>query len=129
MNDQAVIETIRQINRTWLEGRPQEMSPLVHPDVVLASPGFSGRITGRAAFIAGFEEFCGSAKLRTFQDRDYQVDMVDTTAVASFAFEMVYECEGSSYRATGRDLWVFARQGAGWLAVWRTMLDLHDEPV
>jgi len=27
---------------------------------------------------------------------------------------------------TGRDLWVFQKQGRGWIAVWRTMLDLEE---
>jgi hypothetical protein len=129
MENERVLDALRAINQAWLNGRPHEMSLLIHPDVTMVFPGFSGRIIGRDAFIAGFEEFCGSAKLRSFQDRDHQVDVVETTAVANFAFEMVYEREGSSYRATGRDLWVFARQDASWIAVWRTMLDLHEDPV
>jgi hypothetical protein len=129
METERVLDALRGINQAWLNGRPEEMNPLIHPDIVLVVPGFAGRITGRDAFIAGFEEFCGSAKLQSFQDRDYHVDVVDSTGVASFAFEMVYEREGSTYRATGRDLWVFARQEAGWVAVWRTMLDLQEAPV
>ena len=41
---------------------------------------------------------------------------------------MIYERSGERYRATGRDLWVFARQDGAWLAAWRTMLDLVEEP-
>ena len=38
------------------------------------------------------------------------VDVVGETAVVSFAFAMVYERDGASYRATGRDLWVFGQR-------------------
>jgi hypothetical protein len=41
---------------------------------------------------------------------------------------MVYERSGGRYRSTGRDFWIFARQGDAWLAVWRTMLDLAEQP-
>jgi hypothetical protein len=129
MSPQGVLEAVRTVNRTWLEGRPQDMRALIHPEITMAIPGFTGSVSGRDAFIAGFEEFCNSAKLLSFQDHDHQADVIDTTAVVSFRFEMVYEREGSRYRATGRDLWVFSRQEAGWVAVWRTMLDLQEEPV
>jgi len=48
--------------------------------------------------------------------------------VASFTYEMIYERDGKGNRATGRDLWVLARQDGHWLAVWRTMLDLAEQP-
>jgi hypothetical protein len=129
MNPQGVLEAVQTINRTWLEGRPQDMRPLIHPEITMVIPGFAGSVTGRDAFIAGFEEFCNSAKLHSFKDDDHQVDVIGGTAVTSFRYEMVYEREGSTYRATGRDLWVFARHEANWLAVWRTMLELQEEPV
>jgi hypothetical protein len=41
---------------------------------------------------------------------------------------MVYERSAKRYRATGRDLWVFRREGHGWIAVWRAMLDTAEQP-
>ena len=49
-------------------------------------------------------------------------------AVESFRFEMVYARDGGRWRSTGRDLLMFERKGDSWLAVWRTMLDLAEEP-
>ena len=127
-DSQAVAETLRRINEAWLDGRPHDLLPLVHPEITMVFPGFAGRIQGAASFLAGFEEFCRTARVHSYQEHDRQIDVVADTAVASFRFEMVYEREGSSYQATGRDLWVFTRQSGGWLAVWRTMLDLHEQP-
>ena len=68
------------------------------------------------------------ARIVSYHEHDHQVDLIADMAVASFGFEMIYEREGSGFRARGRDLWVFASQAGGWLACWRTMLDLHEEP-
>ena len=38
------------------------------------------------------------------------------------------EREGASWRSTGWDAWVFERRGDGWVAVWRTMQGVADEP-
>lgn len=54
------------------------------------------------------------------------VDVVGDTAMISFLFAMVYERNSRRYRATGRDFWIFHREGAAWLAVWRTMFDLGE---
>ena len=48
----------------WLAGRPQDMEPLIHPEIVFVFPGFEGRMTGWPAFLAGFEEFCRSSRDR-----------------------------------------------------------------
>jgi hypothetical protein len=42
---------------------------------------------------------------------------------------MIYERAGRRYRSSGRDLWVFQKQGETWIAVWRTMLDIKESEV
>jgi ketosteroid isomerase-like protein len=123
-----VLDAIQRINRTWLEGRPGDLAPLLHPSVIMVLPGFSGRIAGRDAFVAGFVDFCNSAELHEYGESELEVDITGDTAVASFAFDMVYKRSGTSYRATGRDVWVFARQEDSWLATWRAMLELAERP-
>jgi hypothetical protein len=39
---------------------------------------------------------------------------------------MIYAIADARFRVTGRDLWVFEKHEAEWLAVWRTMLDLEE---
>jgi hypothetical protein len=124
----AVAAALEEINRAWLEGRPKDLAPRVHPAVVMAPPGFAGRVEGRDAFVAGFVDFCENADLREYAESGHQVDVTGDTAVATYTFEMVYERSGATCRSTGRDLWVFARQGDAWRAVWRTMLDLAERP-
>lgn len=119
---------MRRINRVWLDGQVEDLAPLVHPEIVMAFPGFSGRMQGREAFVAGFADFCRNARIDEFRDHDYQIDVAADMAVVTFQFEMVYERSGERYRSTGRDLWVFRNQDDAWIAVWRTMLDIVEKP-
>ena len=126
--ERAVLAAIEGINRTWLEARPDDLVPFFHPDITLVVPGFAGRVQGRDAIVAGFADFCQNATIHEYREADQRADVIGDTAVVSFTYEMVYERSGTKSRATGRDLWVFARQGGEWLAVWRTMLDLAEQP-
>ena len=114
---------MRRINQAWLDGRVQDHEPLVHPEMIMVLPGFTGSRQGRDGFLAGFHEFLRSAIIHEFREHDHQVDVAGDTAVVAFRYDMVYERSGKRYRSTGRDLWVFQRQGGAWIAVWRTMLD------
>jgi hypothetical protein len=124
---EAVVATVRRINRVWLDGQVENLGPIVHPEIVMVFPGFTGRMQGREEFLAGFRDFCENARVREFRDYDHQSDVTGNTAVATFQYEMVYERSGERYRSTGRDLWVFQNQGDAWIAVWRTMLEIQEE--
>jgi len=125
---ERVAGTMRWITDAWLAGRVDDLGPMVHDEIVMVIPGFAGRVQGRETFVAGFRDFCENAKIRDFREREQQIDVVGDTAVVNFDYEMLYERSAAQYRVTGRDLWVFAKQGAEWLAVWRTMLDLSETP-
>ena len=125
---ESAAAAMRAINRAWLDGRVEDIAPMVHADIVIALPGFAGRVQGREAFLAGFRDFCESATIHEFREQDgrVDVDIAGDIAVATFGYEMVYERAGQRYRVTGRDLWVFERQGGAWIAVWRAMLDMDE---
>ncbi len=125
---ESVSAAMQRINRAWLDRRPDDLVPLLHPEMTLVFPGFAGRVEGRESIVAGFADFCGNATIREYREANHQAHVIGDTAVVSFTYEMVYERSGQRSRATGRDLWVFARQGGEWIAVWRTMLDLAEQP-
>ena len=125
---ETVSSAMQRINRAWLEKRPLDLAALFHADITFVLPGFAGRLHGREALVAGFVDFCRNATVHEYREADQAVDTIGDTAVASFRYQMVYERSGKRYRATGRDLWVFAREGDGWIAVWRAMLDVAEQP-
>ena len=124
----GVADAMRSINQAWLEGRVDDMASVVHPEIVMVFPGFAGEMRGRDGFLAGFRDFVANAKVHEYRDHDHHIDVVGDTAVMTFAYEMLYERAGQRYSATGRDLWIFRNQGSGWIAVWRTMLDVAETP-
>jgi ketosteroid isomerase-like protein len=119
---------MRQINAAWLHGQVDDLAPLLHSNIVMVLPGWSGRVAGKQEFLAGFRDFLESSKIHEFNEEDLQADVAGSAAVITFRYEMLYERDGARFTATGRDLWVFQKQGAGWIAVWRTMLDLEENP-
>jgi uncharacterized protein (TIGR02246 family) len=124
-----VAAAMERINRAWLDRRPGDMAPLLHPDVTMAFPGFGGKAAGRDTLVAGFADFCTNAVVHEYRESQRAIDVAGCSAVVTFTYEMTYERNGERYRATGRDLWVFCRQDGAWLAAWRTMLDIDEKPV
>jgi hypothetical protein len=120
--------TMRRINQVWLDGRVQDLEPLAHPDIVTVIPGFGQRIQGREGFLAGFRDFCENATIEEFREHDLQVDGTGNTSVVTFRYDMVFERSGQRYRCAGRDLWVLQKQDGAWIAVWRAMLDMEENP-
>jgi ketosteroid isomerase-like protein len=125
MRDDAAT-AIRLINQASLFGQVEDLAQMVHPEVVMVLPDFSGTIQGRENFLAGFRDFRQNASIQEFREHDQHVDVAGDTAVVTFRYVMLYERSGQRYRSTGRDLWVFQKQGGGWIAVWRTMLDMEE---
>lgn len=119
-------DVMRLINRTWLDNRVEDLRPFFHVEITMALPGFAGTVTGREQFLAGFRDFVDHAIVHEFREEDYQTDTAGNTAVVSFNFYIDYERAGKRYHSTGRDVWVFERNGASWLAVWRTMVGVEE---
>jgi hypothetical protein len=120
-------EVVRQIFLAWREGRPADMRPLLHDDMVMVFPGNAERAEGAEAVLEGFIAFCAQAIAERVEARDRQLDVVGQTAVASYAYAMTYARGSRRFRAMGRDQWVLQKQRGSWLAVWRTMLELEEQ--
>jgi hypothetical protein len=119
---------MRRINRAWLDGDVERLASLVHPEMTMALPGFSGSVQGRDAVLAGFRDFVQNARIEEYRDEDLRADAAGETAVVTFRYDMIYALSGGRYHATGRDLWVFELQNNAWIAVWRAMLDMQESP-
>ena len=125
----AVRRTLELITAAWRAGRSQEMASVLDEQVVMAFPGFVGFVEGRQALIDSFVEFAREAQVHDYRQGEVRVDGSGDVAVAQHPFEMIYERDGSRWHSTGWDVWVFRRQGTGWLAVWRTMQALAESRV
>jgi len=117
----TVEETVAALNRSWLEGRYEDLAGYFHPDVVFVPPGFTARLAGREACVQTYRDFGAAATVREFTPAPPQVDVWGDTAVAACPFSIVYELAGTTYHERGVDLLVFAREAGAWLVVYRSM--------
>lgn len=121
-----VARVLEKLNQAWIRRRFDEMQAFLHPDVMLATPGFGERVRGSGAYIAGHRDFMEKAMIHEFVESTADVDIVADVAVVNYRYEMDYERSGKRYVSSGRDLYVLRRTGDGWLVVWRTILEVDE---
>jgi uncharacterized protein (TIGR02246 family) len=127
--ENAVLRVLDRIQRSWREGRPEEMAGLLAPDITFVFPGFSMRLSGRERLIESYREFLAGSRLRSYREDRRTVEGGANAALAEIAFDMSYTREGRDWRAHGIELWALERRPEGWIAFWRTMQELTEEPV
>jgi uncharacterized protein (TIGR02246 family) len=125
----AVQRVLDRIQTAWREGRPEEMSPLLSPDITFVFPGFSMRLTGRDRLIDSYRDFLAGSRLRSYREERRSIEGGPSAALAEIAFDMIYTRAGSDWRSHGIELWALERRAEGWVAYWRTMQELTEEPV
>ena len=69
------------------------------------------------------------SRLRSYREDRRTVEGGANAALAEIAFDMSYTRAGSDWRSHGIELWALERRAEGWVAYWRTMQELTEEPV
>jgi len=114
----------REINQAWLGGDLDWLRRHFDPEIVMVAPGFGGRVIGAQACVQSFEDFLTNAEVSDFAESDVHADVRGDTAIATFRFRIAYRLNEKDYEDSGWDIWVFARQEAGWIAVWRAQVPI-----
>lgn len=125
---QAVAAIMRTINNAWLRGRIGDVTLLIDPHIVMTAPAREQPVTGRDPFLAGFEDFTRAAHIHDFRSHTEKADVVGSTALVRFSYDLTYERHGQRHHASGTDLWTFQRRHDAWIATRRTMLDVTEQP-
>jgi len=123
----AVLQVLDRIQRAWREGRPEEMTALLAPDITFVYPGFSMRLSGRDRLVESYREFIAGARLSAYREERRSVEGGANAALVEIAFDMKYMRGGDEWRAHGIELWALERRGQSWIAFWRTMQELTEE--
>ena len=124
----AVQRVLDRIQTSWRAGRPEEMAPFLAPDITFVFPGFSMRLIGRDRLIESYRDFLASSRLSSYREERRSIEGGQTAALAEIAFDMTYTRAGTDWRSHGIELWALERRGSGWIAFWRTMQELTEEP-
>src|SRR4029450_5561936 len=64
----AVQRVLDRIQRAWREGRPEEMSAVLAPDITFVFPGFSMRLSGRDRLIDSYRDFLAGTRLVSYRE-------------------------------------------------------------
>lgn len=112
---------VDRVNTAWVESNPDDIQPFLHPDVVTVLPGFSGVVEGREAAMQAYRDFCERAEVHGFGTSDSHVQVVEDTAVATYAFRIDYEMAGERLEEHGHEVQVLVRTDEGWKVAWRML--------
>jgi len=117
-------ELVREINRLWVGGNPGRLGEYFHANMIMLAPDLKVIGRGKEECVKGYEDFCQQARVANFEELKFAVDIWGDTASVSYDFDISYEMEGKNYHDTGRDLFIFSREGTHgkWLAVWRILV-------
>ncbi len=126
-NTAQVHTVLASINAAWREGHPPSMREYLHPEIIMALPGFKESIHGREILVGSFEEFCKNARVVEYEESDEHIDVIEGCAIVTFKFRTLYERAAYRELSQGRDMWVFRQQQDRWIAVWRAMIELSAE--
>lgn len=115
---------LRRLSESWRNRRYDELRDCFHDSIVMAVPGFTGRVVGREALVEAYREFMDRSTLDSYSEAPATIEAFENTAIAYFRWEMVWTSGGKQNRGSGHDLFVFARDADSvqWKAVWRTMM-------
>lgn len=113
------VRAIEALNKAWLEGRPDQLSGLMHERMLIVDAAGRRLAEGREAAVESYRAFAEAAVVDRFSVGATQVDVFGQAAVVSYAFDIVYCMAGVHYREAGRDTFVLEQSDSGWLAVWR----------
>ncbi len=98
---EEIWQVLKKINLAWLHGHCAK---------------------GGEACVGSYKDFVSQVRVREYRDCDPDVHLWGSTAVATYSWEIAYEMKGESYSESGRDVFVFVRENARRLVVWRTIL-------
>jgi hypothetical protein len=115
-------QAVRDLNDAWVSGNPERLVEFFHQSMIIAQPGFQQQVRGRRECVDSYRDFCARANVRDFRASDPSVDVFGQTAVVSYSFDIDYELDSERFSESGRDLFVFVREGDKWWAVWRTIV-------
>ena len=120
-----IIDFVRKINEIWIEGNTEELYNYLSNDVVFASPGFNKYLKGKDLCVNSYREFIGQALVRDFQTSQYNVDLFNDIAIATYQFEIDYLLNDQEYKDHGFEIMAFRQVDNQLLLIWRTQMPMN----
>lgn len=121
-----IIEIIKKINLSWVEGRPENLSNYFHENMMIVSPELKVMGKGREECIKSYTDFINQATINEYKESEPEIYVWGNTAIASYKYDIAWEMKGKSFKEPGQDLFVFTYTNGKWLAVWRKVIPIKE---
>jgi Domain of unknown function (DUF4440) len=123
-----IFNIIKNINRTWLEGRTEDLRRFFHNDIITISPDYKNRLEGIDNVIKSYKDFFENSKTYEFEESDFHIELFDKTATADYLYQITYEINHKKYTGNGREVWVFSKTDK-WQGVWRFIFNISEKEI
>jgi ketosteroid isomerase-like protein len=122
----AVRDVVSKINEAWSRLRGEAMAAALNEcfaeEIVVRGPGFLFLGKGRELAVKSYQDFMNQVEVKSLSLGEPAIDVAGDTAIAQYTWTMTYVMSGQEYTEHGHEVFVFARRGGKWLAVWRALL-------
>lgn len=108
---QEVWQTLRALNDTWTKGMPEDLNNYFHKTMVAITATDRERLEGRDACIKSWDNFTKAAKIHHWKEIEPKIQIYGNTAVVTDYFDMSFDMGGQTVNLSGRDMFVFVKEG------------------
>jgi len=117
------MEMVHTINQTCTKGEGFEaLEPLFHDEAVIIPPGFSTHAKGKEVCLKSYEDGCVQMTFEKLEASEERVDVYDSTAVASYKYDCIWDYKGKRFEDSGHEVLVCVKEDSDWKIAWRTLI-------
>ncbi len=117
-----IIEIIKKIILSWVEGHPENLRNYFHENMMIVSPELKVLGKGIEECIKGYSDFINQATIIEHNISEPEIYVFENTAIASYKYDFAWEIKGKSYKESSQNLFAFTYTDNNWLAVWRKII-------
>jgi hypothetical protein len=121
-SQEAIIETIHQMNLHWLEGSIEDISEMLDEEIVMYLPRGQVRVVGRKDFVAALQHVRKNLNITRCDELDYSVRTCDGISIAHYTSKIDYEMPGGTRSESGIDFLVFVDKEGSWRLIRRSVI-------
>lgn len=110
-------ETIKTLNRAWINKRTDEFKNCFHPQMISIQPEIAERLVGGESCIESWTDFSMKTEVISFEEKDPLIQIYGDTAVVTYYYNLQFEFQGKIKTVLGRDMTTLVKENGKWLIV------------
>jgi len=99
---------------SWLEKKYDDISHLLHDDIILSIPQYNILLTGKETVHDYVDQILNSGKILKYFADDWMISVDDNHASSSYRFTIEYDNKGKTFSKTGYELLVWEKNESHW---------------